>query len=122
MIRLIRDFRFVPLVLVATISLFVLKTFGLVFDGGYTLNELARRGADEGDVTGSVGAQRRVDLSADDPRLVQPAPASRPPARRSWAQESFGYPDVPGAIAESKPAEPPPPPKGNPNATVQPAP
>ena len=37
MIRFARDFRLVPIVLLATIALFALKVSGLVFDGGYTL-------------------------------------------------------------------------------------
>ena len=39
MIRLARDFRLIPVVLIATICLFALKVSGLVFDGGYTLGE-----------------------------------------------------------------------------------
>ena len=39
MIRLARDFRLIPVVLIATVCLFALKVSGLVFDGGYTLSE-----------------------------------------------------------------------------------
>ena len=39
MIRWARDFRLIPVVLLATICLFALKVSGLVFDGGYTLAE-----------------------------------------------------------------------------------
>jgi flagellar motility protein MotE (MotC chaperone) len=39
MMRFLRDVRLIPIVLVATISLFALKVSGLVFDGGYTLAE-----------------------------------------------------------------------------------
>jgi len=39
MIRFARDFRLIPVVLLATICLFALKVSGLVFDGGYTLAE-----------------------------------------------------------------------------------
>lgn len=39
MIRFARDFRLIPVVLLATICLFALKVSGLVFDGGYTLSE-----------------------------------------------------------------------------------
>ena len=39
MIRRARDFRLIPVVLLATICLFALKVSGLVFDGGYTLAE-----------------------------------------------------------------------------------
>ncbi len=39
MIRFARDFRLIPIVLLATVCLFALKVSGLVFDGGYTLAE-----------------------------------------------------------------------------------
>jgi flagellar motility protein MotE (MotC chaperone) len=93
MIRRLRDFRLIPIVLLAIICLFALKTFGLIFDGGYTLPEPAGRGG-EPEVTGSVGAQKRVAV---------------PPAQRkqSWAQEMFNFPDVTGATAEKKPVPPP---------------
>ena len=39
MTRFVRDVRLIPIVLIATISLFALKVSGLVFDGGYTLAE-----------------------------------------------------------------------------------
>jgi hypothetical protein len=45
MVRLARDFRLVPLVVVAAASLLALKTFGLVFDGGYTLGQPRGAGA-----------------------------------------------------------------------------
>jgi hypothetical protein len=38
-----RDIRIIPVVLIATGSLFALKVSGLVFDGGYTLAERLRR-------------------------------------------------------------------------------
>ena len=50
MIRFKRDFRLIPLVLVATVSLFALKVSGLVFDGGYTLGERLA-GANKSDLT-----------------------------------------------------------------------
>ena len=43
MIRFARDFRLIPIVLLATVSLFALKVSGLVFDGGYTLAERLQR-------------------------------------------------------------------------------
>ena len=67
MTRLLRDFRIIPVVLIAISALFVLKSFGLVFDGGYTLVDLWRD-ADDGDVTGTVppraeGRRPRLPLS-----------------------------------------------------------
>jgi flagellar motility protein MotE (MotC chaperone) len=98
MTRLLRDVRLVPIVLVAIICLFALKIVGLVFDGGYTLSELAARNAEEVDVTGSVGAQKRTDPI---PAVMPKAPAQ---PKRSWAQQMFNYPDVTGSVAPSKAA------------------
>ena len=39
MTRWLREFRLVPLVLIAVGCLFALKALGLVFDGGYTLGQ-----------------------------------------------------------------------------------
>ena len=39
MIRFARDFRLIPVVLLATVCLFVLKVSGLMFEGGYTLGD-----------------------------------------------------------------------------------
>ncbi len=100
MIGFVREIRLVPIVLFATIALFVLKTVGLVSDGRYTLGDLT----DPADITGTV------------PSPTSSAPAPREAARRagkpSWAQEVFGYPEVTGTVAEKKkdesPASPPP--------------
>ena len=80
MTRLLRDFRLIPVVLIAISALFVLKSFGLIFDGGYTLVDLWRN-ADDGDMTGTV--QQRADASPAALAVVA-APAA-PPPRRSWA-------------------------------------
>ena len=104
MIRRLRDFRLIPVVLGATICLFALKTFGLIFDGGYTLNELARSAGD--DVTGAVGSPSGAAKRSEPAR----APGSRPDPKdisnKSWAQQMFNYPDTTGSVAASKPAEP----------------
>jgi flagellar motility protein MotE (MotC chaperone) len=96
-----RDFRLIPLVLIATISLFALKVSGLVFDGGYTLGErLQQRGTTELKIT-----------SRDSIPEVTPIFASeQTPARRaSWAQDVFNYPDpsrdITGSV-EKKPDAP----------------
>jgi flagellar motility protein MotE (MotC chaperone) len=125
MINFVRDLRFVPLVLVATIALFALKTFGLIFEGGYTLNELSRN-TEDGDVTGSTGAQRNADaLRVDDLIPVPPPQEGAAPARRSWAQEMFNFPDVTGSIDEKKapeatPKNTPAPPPSTPQGTLVP--
>src|SRR6185295_4906778 len=101
MIRALSNFRLIPVVLIAAICLFTLKTFGLVFDGGYTLHGLGGREADESDITGTVAAPKR---SAEDPEEL-PAPPT--PLKQSWAQQMFNYPDVTGSVPQPK-APPPP--------------
>jgi flagellar motility protein MotE (MotC chaperone) len=98
MTRFIRDFRLIPIVLIATISLFALKSLGLVFDGGYLFGEPPSRTAEGIDITGTIGAPKRI--SAEQP--------SRPatPAKQSWAQEMFNFPDMTGSVGD-KPAPPP---------------
>jgi flagellar motility protein MotE (MotC chaperone) len=95
MIRLVRDFRLVPVVLIATICLFALKSLGIWFDGGYTLGKLADRG-DPTDITGSVTAP---------PPATPPAAKPPPPAPLSWAQEMFNYPDITGAVPSGPPPD-----------------
>jgi flagellar motility protein MotE (MotC chaperone) len=75
MTRLIRDLRIVPIVLVAVIGLFILKTLGLVLEGGYTLGgrppeSTARQ------TTESQGGQ-------------------------SWAQQMFNFPSRGGSVPET---------------------
>lgn len=65
--------RLLPIVLFATVSLFGLKAMGLLSGHGYLLGGLQ-------------------DARAQDAQ----------PAKRSWAQEMFGYPDVTGSVAGNK--------------------
>ena len=112
MIRRFRDFRLIPVVLIATICLFALKTFGLVFDGGYLFSDLAGRNADDTDITGTIAAPKDSDaVAAETPSSPPtpapkpaPKPASKPAPKPSWAQEMFNFPDVTGSTAAPKPA------------------
>lgn len=111
MIRIARDFRLIPIVLLATISLFALKVSGIIFDGGYTLAErLQNRNKPALQVT-------TADSVPDYPKIVvagqQAMPAAAAPASRtSWAKEMFNFSDgsdrdVTGSIdAEEKSKEP----------------
>jgi flagellar motility protein MotE (MotC chaperone) len=81
LIRLLRDVRLVPVVLIAAIALFALKALGLVLAGGYLFENLAD-GSDRHDaieITGTITA----------PRLARPPAAGKP----SWAQQMFNFPD-----------------------------
>ena len=80
MIRLLRDFRLVPIVLFATITLFVLKTMGLLIDGRYALGE-----GDSADITGTMPGA---------PAAKAPPPNAASNSKQSWAQQVFNYPDV----------------------------
>ena len=93
--RLIRDFRLIPVVLVAISALFVLKSTGLIFNGGYTLAN-----SNDGDITGTV--QQRPQ-AAPAPLSATETPAPLPP--RSWAQQMFNFPDVTGSVPETGKSE-----------------
>jgi len=96
MIRLVRDFRLVPIVLIATICLFVLKSFGLIFEGGYVLGDIASSEADDGDITGAIPGSPSASRQKSAPK-ARPAP-------KSWAQEMFNYPDITGSVSPPKAA------------------
>jgi flagellar motility protein MotE (MotC chaperone) len=98
-----REFRLIPLVLVATISLFALKVSGLVFDGGYTLGERLA-GADKSELTPTTADT----IPGTTPIIFENRDALPPePAKQSWAREMFNYGgDITGSVGASKPAEP----------------
>jgi len=101
MTRLLRDFRLVPIVLFATISLFALKTIGLVIDGHYTLDATS---VNEGaDITGTIPSTGGSPSPPGKPPSGKQA--DKQPDKQSWAQQMFGYPDITGAVGEAKPAE-----------------
>ena len=104
MIRFKRDFRLIPLVLVATVSLFALKVSGLVFDGGYTLGERLA-GSNKSELTPTT----RDTIPDVTPIIFSPRdPLAPQPSTQSWAREMFNYGgDITGSVGASKPAEPP---------------
>jgi len=94
MIRSLRELRLVPIVLFATVSLFALKTVGLLIDGHYALDET--RTVDD-DITGTIPGAAKVGAHG---KQAQSSP-------QSWAQQIFNYPDITGAAGEKKPEAPP---------------
>src|SRR5262249_20721235 len=78
--RFMREFRLMPMVLFATITLLVLKVVGLVVSGGYTLTSPRPARADD----------------------LRPAATTQ----RSWAQDVLGYPDITGSVGGAKEAPP----------------
>jgi len=92
MIRYLRDFRLVPIVLFATIALFALKTTGLILQGHYALDDL-RNADDMADISGSLagaGSPARGTIAKND----------KPVAAQSWAQQMFNFPDTTGAVGD----------------------
>ena len=96
----LRDFRLIPIVLIAAGCLFALKSTGLIFDGGYTLGQ--RMGGGTLVVTTRVPVSPIIQLHSPATPL-QAAPAQSGGSKRSWMQEMFNYPDITGSVA-TKPA------------------
>src|SRR5262249_5369055 len=90
MMRFVRDFRLIPVVLLASVCLLGLKILGIALEGGFTLADL--------DFSSAPGPAASSD-AAPSPTAQ---PAAQPPKPQSWAQEMFNYPDVTGSI-DSKP-------------------
>jgi flagellar motility protein MotE (MotC chaperone) len=100
-----RDVRLIPIVLLATICLFVLKVSGLVFDGGYTLAErLQNRGQPELKVTTgeSIPAYPKIIREDHSGQTFAGAGAAAKP--RPWAQAMFNFnadsSDITGSVGE----------------------
>lgn len=117
--KLLREIRLVPIVLLAIGSLFVLKTMGLFFDGGYTLSQ--RLGSTNNIVVTTVPGPVVAQLRSPSQPLQMPPQSGAQSPRQSWAQEAIGYPggsggaptsphislsgsDITGSSAASKPA------------------
>ncbi|MGH6725129.1 MAG: MotE family protein [Pseudolabrys sp.] len=107
MIRWARDFRLIPVVLLATIALFALKVSGLVFDGGYTLGErLQGRNKTDMKITSadSVPAYPKIVVADQNAPPLPPAPGTGKP----WAKQMFNFGDngdITGSVGgESQPS------------------
>ena len=108
----LRDFRLLPIVLVAIGCLFVLKTFGLFSGGGYTLGQRLGNGNNTLVVT-TVPMAPVAELRS--PAVPMEVASARP--QKSWMQEMFNYPggEITGSVPAPKPdvtgSAPPPKPK-----------
>ena len=101
MTRWLRDFRLMPLVLLAIGCLFALKTFGLFSEGGYTLGQ--RLGGGNTLVVTTVPTAPVTELRS--PAVTMEIAGVRP--QKSWMQEVFDYPgDITGSVPAPKPKEP----------------
>jgi flagellar motility protein MotE (MotC chaperone) len=96
MMKYVREFRLIPVVLLATASLAALKLLGLLLDGGYLLTDLDPATLDrpirvETDpATGAVIANNKI---------VMPQPDT------PWAQQMIGFPEITGSAAADRQAE-----------------
>ena len=92
MIRFARDFRLIPIVLLATICLFALKVSGLVIDGGYTLAErLQNRNKADMQITTADSVPDYPKIVVTD-RVIKPDATTSPRTPpRPWAQEMFSF-------------------------------
>lgn len=105
MTRKARDFRLIPVVLVAAVCLLGLKVSGIVFDGGYTLADRLRERA------------QPPGLTVTDPDSIPEFPkitfaeqaADGQGGNGPWARDMFGYGDqgkndVTGSVAAKPPS------------------
>jgi flagellar motility protein MotE (MotC chaperone) len=109
MIKALREFRLIPVVLLAAVCLLALKLTGLLLDGGYTL----RLAGDESPVTARMPSSSSITLQAQTvPLNVANSQANG--QGKSWMRENFNYPDVTGSVPS------PPPPAKDANAAAKP--
>jgi flagellar motility protein MotE (MotC chaperone) len=92
MSKAVREFRLIPIVLIAVACLFVLKSMGIVLDGGYTLGQ--RLAGSETLVVTTVPAAATAPLRSPATTL-QPSQASG--SGKPWMRENF-YPDLTGSV------------------------
>ncbi len=97
MTRWLRDFRLMPLVLLAIGCLFALKTFGLFSAGGYTLGQ--RLGSGNTLVVTTVPTAPVAELRS--PAVTMEIAGVRP--QKSWMQDPG---DITGSVPAPKPKEP----------------
>ena len=96
MMKYVREFRLIPVVLLATASLAVLKLLGLLLDGGYLLTDLDPSTLDrpirvETDpATGAVIAANKIIVPQPDP---------------PWAQQVIGFPEITGSAPADRQVE-----------------
>jgi len=100
MIGFARGFRLVPVVVVATASLFALKTVGLLTDGGFTLGK--PRLAHKAELKGRPEGMPSALAASDAPPIVTSA---APKVLSYLAEDGLGYPDYTGNIGAAKAAD-----------------
>jgi flagellar motility protein MotE (MotC chaperone) len=92
MMKHVRELRLIPIVLLATASLAVLKVLGLLLDGGYLLTDLD-----------GVPTDRPIHVE-NDAATVADNKVSMPQSASSRALQTLGFQDVTGATAAGREA------------------
>jgi flagellar motility protein MotE (MotC chaperone) len=105
MILLARQFRLIPVVLLAVTSLLVLKVLALTMEGGYTLGSPRSAQAQGASAPASAPATRLADPDLQGPKGGEPAAKPDKPVK-SWAQDMLGFPDHTGSVDAPKPSVP----------------
>src|SRR5215467_7630637 len=95
-----RDFRLIPVVLVAAACLLALKVLGLVLDGGYTLTDVD---ANARDAAREPPAATLIAASPAAPSAPATIPAVPSPKSSLWMPSIFSAPDVTGASEHAAP-------------------
>ena len=98
MIRLLREFRLIPIVLIAAICLFALKLMGLMFNGSYLLRS---RGLSADNAITIPLSSSSQELTPQTVTLDGWAPPDG--GKQSWMREIFGFPDVTGSVNNGAP-------------------
>jgi len=101
MTRFLRDVRLIPVVVIATVSLFALKVSGLIFNGGYTLAERMDHNRNDLKIV-------PADSVPDTPRIFYGNDTNTrlPEPKQAWAKEMFNFggssPDITGSVEKDK--------------------
>jgi flagellar motility protein MotE (MotC chaperone) len=100
-IRLLRELRLIPILLIGAACLFGLKLLGLMFNGSYVLSTRGS-GSDHAIVVSLAPATQELA-----PQTIPLETGTRAqPGRPSWMQEMFGFPDVTGSVNNAARAAP----------------
>jgi flagellar motility protein MotE (MotC chaperone) len=101
MTKRLREFRLLPIALIAIGCLFVLKLIGIALDGGYTLRQRLDGGSTM--VVTTVQVPPNVEIKSPAlPMAITYGQPARPP--RSRVEEIFNSRDITGAVAAPKSA------------------
>lgn len=96
MMKFVREFRLIPVVLLATASLAALKLLGLLLDGGYLFSDLD---------PATLDRPIHVESNPDGSATVADNQLSLPPPPSAWARDMLSFPEITGSAAVDRQAE-----------------